>query len=116
MIVVNNKGVSWALDAGEGKAWKLRDAECEKTEPGSSSVKFKVGVSDTGVHYEAAWKDEKWQTIEQVCANAAVGTYDGHRYIHVKAQFNSDGTDQPTLRSFRIHGSKTDRETREENK
>ncbi len=108
-LVVRDSSVNWALDAGEGKRWKLRDAECEKTEPGDSSVKFKVGVSDTGVHYDATWKDEKWLTIEQVNANAASGRYDGHRYIHVKAQFNSDGTQQPTLRSFRIHGSKEDK-------
>ncbi len=106
ILVVNNSSVNYAFDAGKGKVWKLRDADCEKSEPGTSSVKFKLGASDTGKHADAAWIDKKWQIIEQGNANAAKGTYDGHRYIHVRAQLNSDGTDQPGLKSFLVHGSR----------
>lgn len=104
IYVIDNALVEWAFNAGAGKVWALTGAACTKTEPGASTVKFKVGYSDTGLHAGATW-DGAWRTIAQVNANAAAGLYDGHRYLHVQAQFNSDATDQPTLTDFTITGS-----------
>ncbi len=106
--VVDNAAVDWAFDAGPGKIWELLDADCVKSEPGSSSVLFKIGHSLTGNAGDVFWEDATWQTIAQASANAASGNYDGFRYIHVLAQFNSDGTVQPTLSSFSIKGLKTE--------
>ncbi len=106
VLVVDHAGGDWAFDAGAGLLWQIFDADCVKSEPGTSSVKFKVGGSDTGNGAEVLWLDATWLTISEVKARAASGAYDGNRYIHVKAQFNSDGTDQPSLSSFSISGTK----------
>ncbi len=102
--VVDSGAADYAFDAGVGNSWELDEASCVKSEPGTSSVLFKVGYSDTGNDADVTWVDAAWQTISQVDSNAAAGNYDGHRYIHVKAQFNSDGTDQPSLSSFSVTG------------
>jgi hypothetical protein len=104
--VVDSAAGDWAFDAGAGLTWQLGGASCMKSEPGTSSVLFKLGYSDTGNDADVTWVDTTWQTIAQVDSSAANGDYDGHRYIHVKAQFNSDGTDQPTLTSFTVKGRK----------
>jgi hypothetical protein len=104
--VVNSGAVDWAFDAGVGQVWEISDASCVKSEPGTSSVKFKIGQSDTGNVADAFWPDPTWLTISEVKARAATGAYDSYQYIHVKAQFNSDGTDQPALSSFSIYGAK----------
>jgi hypothetical protein len=104
IYVIDNGAVEWAFDATSGCVWGLTGAACTKTEPGTSTVKFKVGFSDTGLLADVTWVDGAWQTIAQVNANAAAGLYDGHRYLHVQAQFNSDSTDQPDLTDFSILG------------
>jgi hypothetical protein len=104
--LVDNGAVDYTFDAGDGKEWELAGASCVKSEPGTSSVLFKAGYSDTGDDADVTWVDASWRTIAQVDTNASSGNYDGHRYIHVKAQFNSGGTDQPSLSSFTIHGRK----------
>jgi hypothetical protein len=106
ILVVDNAAVDWAFDAGSGYLWQLSDASCMKSEPGTSTIKFKIGGSDTGDDLDVLWLDTTWQTISEVKARAASGAYDANRYIHVKAQFDSDGTDQPTLSSFSIYGAK----------
>jgi hypothetical protein len=106
IYVINGPGDEFAFDAGAGKTWSLSGASAVLSEPGTSTVKFKVGVSDTGLIADVTWIDALWQTAAQVNANAAGGLYDGRRYVHVKAQFGSDGTDQPTLSSFSILGVK----------
>jgi hypothetical protein len=106
VLVVDNAAVDWAFDAGSGYLWQLSDASCVKSEPGTSTIKFKIGGSDTGDDLDVLWLDTTWQTISEVKARAASGAYDANRYIHVKAQFDSDGTDQPTLSSFSIYGAK----------
>ena len=107
VLVVDHTGVDWAFDAGASQIWSLWNASCVKSEPGTSSVLFKVGWSNTGNDADVTWVDSSWQTIAQVDTNAAAGNYNGHRYIHVKSQFNSDGTEQPTLSSFTIQGTKS---------
>jgi hypothetical protein len=104
IYVINAPGDEFAFDAGAGNIWALVSAASVLSEPGTSTVKFKVGVSDTGLLTDVTWIDALWQTIAQVSANAAAGLYNGHRYIHVKTQFNSAGSDQPTLTSFSITG------------
>lgn len=107
ILVVAAKDAGYAFDAGEGKVWKLSGASCEKSEPGRSVIKFKVGYSDTGKSSDVTWIDKKTLKIKKVKANAAAGKYDGHRHIHVKAQLNSFGPDQPSLQSFSIEGTRT---------
>jgi len=107
ILVVDHTGVDYAFDAGASHVWDFWNAECVKSEPGTSSVLFKVGWSNTGNDADVTWVDSTWRTIAQVDTNAAAGNYNGHRYIHVKAQFNSDGTDQSTLSSFTIQGTKS---------
>jgi len=85
--------VVYAYDAGVGKTWTLSGAAATISEPSGSSVKFKLGWSNDGS--TVTWVDGTWQTIAQVDTNAAGGSYDGHRYIHVMFQENSDGTSQP---------------------
>jgi hypothetical protein len=106
VLVVDHAGVDWAFDAGAGLLWHIFDADCVKSEPGTSSVKFKLGGSDTGNNADVFWTDTTWLTISEVKARAASGAYDGYRYTHVRAQFNSDGTAQPSLSSFSISGAK----------
>jgi len=105
-ILLSDDGiVSWAFDAGVVGTWLLTGASDSKSEPGSSSILYKLGVSSSGAIGDVVWKDATWQTIVQVAINAAAGNYDGYRYIHIKAQFNSNSIDQPTLTSFTISGS-----------
>lgn len=104
IFVIDNALVEWAFDAGLGNVWDLSGASCTKTEPGASTVKFKVGYSDNGLLSGATWPDAIFQTIAQVAANAAAGLYDGHRYLHVIAQFASGGADKPDLTDFSIAG------------
>jgi len=105
VLIVNNSGVDWAFDAGFGFVWDWDSASDTKSEPGTSSIKYKVGVSDTGAFGDITWIDATWKTIAEVSANAAAGLYNGYRYTHVKAQFNSDGTDKPTLTDFTMAGT-----------
>jgi len=104
IYVIDNALVEWAFDAVTG-TWNLSGASAVLTEPGVSTVKFKVGWSDDGTFVGTTWVDVAWQTIAQVNANAVAGLYDGHRYLHVQAQHHSTGPDQPTLTSFSITGS-----------
>lgn len=97
--------VEYAFDATAGNAWHLAGAAAGRSEPGASTVLFKVGYSDTGLDADVTWVDIAWQTSIQVSINAAAGLYDNHRYLHVKAQFNSDGTVQPSLTDFTINGT-----------
>lgn len=105
IYVIDNALVEWALDAGVGMMWELINAACTKTEPGTSTVLFKVGVSDTGLLAGVTWVDVAWQTIAQVSANAAAGLYDGRRYVHVQSQFSSAGPDKPDLTDLTINGN-----------
>jgi len=98
--VIDNALVEWAFDATLGKTWTLTGASCVKNQ----TVLFKLGVSNSGNDIDVVWIDGAWQTILQVAANAAAGLYDGTRYIHIKAQFVSDGTVQSSLTSFSIIG------------
>ena len=107
ILVIAAKNTGYTFDAGEGKVWKLSGASCEKDEPGRSVIKFKVGCSDTGKSSDVTWIDKKTLRIKKIKTNAAAGKYNGHRYIHVKAQLNSFGPDQPGLQSFSIEGTRT---------
>lgn len=100
-LIVHSGVVSYAFDAGAGNKWKCLSASASKTEPGTSSIKFKVGYSDDGS--TVTWVDGSWQTIAQVSANAAAGNYDDHRYLHAQAQHNSNGDDRTVLASFTIN-------------
>ncbi len=107
ILVAAAKDTAYAFDAGDGKVWKLSGASCEKSEPGRSVIKFKIGCSDTGKSSDVTWIDKKTLRIKEIKANAAAGKYDGHHFIHVKAQLNSFGPDQPSLKSFSIEGTQT---------
>jgi hypothetical protein len=107
--VIASKKVEWAFDAGAGKAWKLTGVSAMGSQPGTSSIRFKVGLSDSPERESATWHDNgNWKTISEINAAAENGEFDGYRYAFVSTQFNSDGKDQPTLTSFSIHGSKCD--------
>jgi hypothetical protein len=105
IYVIDNALVEWAFDAGIGNVWSLASASCTKAEPGTSTVKFRVGWSDTGLLAGVTWVDAVPQTIAQINANAAAGLYDDHRFLHVEATFYSAGPDQPDLTDFSITGN-----------
>ena len=95
-------GQTYAFDAGAGLIWQLTGGS--STEDGDGgSVKYKGGYSDDGS--TVTWVDGSWQTIAQINTNAAAGNYDGHRYLHFKAQFNSDGSQAPNITDFTISGA-----------
>jgi hypothetical protein len=102
--IINSPGDEYAFDAGIGLIWFLTGLSCTKSEPGSSTVKFKIGVSDTGLLVGTTWIDATWKTIAQVNNNALSGLYNGHRYIHIITQFNSSSEYQPTLTNFSLSG------------
>jgi hypothetical protein len=105
ILVVDNDKVQWAFNAGEGKVWKLTGASAAGSQPGTSSIKFKVGLGNSSERSSATWHDEgKWKTISEINAAAENGEFDRYKYIFVSTQFNSDGKDQPALTSFSIHG------------
>jgi hypothetical protein len=95
-------GESYAFDAAVEKAWVLTGASSVEDGDGGSN-KWKVGFSDnadgTGVTWDAAWR-----TIVEVNTNAANGDYNGHRYLYVKWQGNSDSTQNVNVTSFTISG------------
>jgi len=86
-----------AFDAGAGNLWECLGASCVKSLADWTTL-FKAGYSDDGV--TVTWVDPMWRTIGQVDTAAALGSYDGHRFLHVAVQFNSSGAEQPTLTSF----------------
>lgn len=100
--VIAAPGVDYAADAGLGLTYDPRYFAHTATQPGTSAIKYKLGTSATGVEAAVAWIDGVWQTEAQVLANCVAGAYDGKRYVHIKAQFNSDGTDQPSLTSVTL--------------
>jgi len=106
VLLTGEDGVEWTFDAGSGLVWRLTDASCSVSEPDTSTVLFLVGVSNTGALSNVTWINTPFRTISEIQANAASGIYDDYRYIHVKAQLNSDGTDQPRVTSFSIKGAK----------
>jgi len=96
-------GESYAYDAGVDNAWSLTGASSVEDGDGGTN-KWKVGFSDaadgTGITWDAAWR-----TIAEVNTNAGNGDYDGHRYLYVKWQGNSDGTQNVNATSFTISGT-----------
>jgi len=103
-FTICDNGNDYAFDAGASKTWTLSAASATITEPGTSTVKFKGGYSDTGLIGGVTWVDATWQTIAQVNTNAAGGSYDGHRFLHFKSQLNNTDADLPTLTSFSVTG------------
>ena len=97
-------GKEHAFNAGDDCFWNLTGASASESEPGASTVRFKIGYSDTGLQADATW-DGAWLTEAQVNTNAAAGNYDDHQYIHVKVQLNSTGADQPGCSDFTINGA-----------
>jgi hypothetical protein len=99
--------VQYAFDAGSGNVWKLSGASAVVSEPSKSSVKFKIGFSNSPKTSSATWcRRGNWMAIAEVNTTVAAGKLNGRRYIFVKAQFNSDGMVQPSLSSFSIKGAK----------
>lgn len=97
-------GQTYAFDAGGGYKWVLTGASTVEDGDGGT-VKYKVGYSDDGS--TITWVDAAWKTAAEVNTNAGNGDYDDHRYLHVKAQYNSDTAQAPSLTSFTISGTKT---------
>lgn len=96
-------GESYAFDAGAGGNWTLTGASSVEDGDGGTN-KWKVGFSDAADGSGITW-DAAWRTIAEVNTNAANGDYDGHRYLYVKWQGNSDGTQNVNATSFTISGS-----------
>lgn len=102
LLVVDHPEVDWALDAGQGNVWRLSGFASIRSEPGTSSVKFRMGISDTGLPADVRWLDNVWCSSDKIGENAQEGKYNGHRYLHIMAQFNSSGRDRPELTSVSI--------------
>lgn len=99
-------GESYAFDAGVGKTFSFTGASSVEDGDGGTN-KWKVGFSanpdGTGIAWDAGWC--LMAGVGGIAANAANGNYDGTRYLYVKWQGNSDGTQQPNATSFTISGS-----------
>jgi hypothetical protein len=95
-------GQTYAFDAGAGNVWALTGASSNEDGDGGT-VKYKGGYSDDGS--TITWVDVAWSAIATINTNAGNGDYDGHRYLHFKAQFNSDGTQAPNLTDFTVSGT-----------
>ncbi len=96
-------GESYAFDAAVDKTWVLTGASSVEDGDGGTN-KWKVGFSDNPDGSGITW-DGAWRTIAEVNTNAGNGDYDGHRYLYIKWQGNSDNTQQPNATSFTISGT-----------
>lgn len=96
--------VEYVVDIGPGNTFFGSGFTCTQTEPGTSTVKFKIGYGDTADRASATF-DTTWRTEGELSVKVANGDFDGHRYLFLKAQFNSGGGDQPTLTDLTISGS-----------
>lgn len=104
IYVINGVGDQFAFDAGAGYVNKFIGASIVSSEPGTSTVKLKGGVSQTGLIADVIWKDDDFVSQDQFVQNAKAGNYSSFRYMHIAAQFNSDGDEQPSLTSITMDG------------
>lgn len=96
-------GESYAFDAGAGGQWSLTGASSVEDGDGGTN-RWKVGYSDNPDGTGVTW-DVGWLAIADVNINAAAGNYNGHRYLYVKWQGNSDGTQFVNATSFTVSGT-----------
>jgi len=97
--------VEHVADMGMGRIFVGSGFICTKLEPGISSVKFKAGYGDVPNRISATWiSGGTWMTEMELNTQVAAGVLNGHRYLFLKAQFNSDNTVQPALTNIIISG------------
>ena len=96
--------VEYAFDAGAGRRWKMSAASAVYSEPGTSTVKFRVAMSKTGLWADAYYIHAVPETIAVINAMAAGGAFDRDRFIHVEAHFSNDEDEQPSLTSLTMTG------------
>jgi len=102
--VTGEAGVEWALDAGPNSHWVLSGVSAVLTEPGTSTVKFRIALSDTGSWADAEYCHATPEDISVIDAMAAAGEFNKKRYIHVEAHFSNAEDEQPTLSSMTWNG------------
>ena len=94
--------VEFCLDAGLGSTWDLSAFSAVDTGDGGS-VKFRAAYGDAPDREFATWiQGGAWLTEAEL--NTNINDLDGHRYVFLQAQFNSDGTQRPTLMSVTFTG------------
>jgi len=105
-LISDDGAVDYALDAGAGATFSFTGFSAVVSEPGTSTVKFKIGYYDGGAPTEgnATW-DGTWRSVAEMDTFLASGAVDGHRYYFLRAQMNSGGADRPTLTSVTFIGA-----------